>query len=179
MRSLELGYRGAFNFAGSLLEVDLSGFYDLHENLITATEVVVPLYGEANNLASESVGAIIRNDFQRFIIATNTESTINVYGFAVGFNTKLFNKLNFGGSYAFSDFKVNESENDIDFNPAFNTPKNSVKLHLNANNLVKNFGFGIDTRWHDFYLFQTSHLIKASFRAAILSSQVVINSWAT
>ena len=159
VQSIELGYRGAVDVGGNLLEFDVVGFYNTYKDFITATEVIVPLYGVIGGAtSSQTVSAISLSDFQRYQITTNAKSDINTYGFSAGFVTKLFGNFDFGANYAFADFNVDEVENDVDFEPAFNTPKHAVKVQFGNDKLFKNFGFATNIRWQDEYLYQTRFL---------------------
>ena len=197
VRSYELGYRGAIDLAGKLFEFDLVTYYSVYQDFITESEVVVPLYGNVNNLISEdtssldtsnlnetelstfnsnntfnSLTAITKREFQIFQIVTNARSKINAYGFSAGFNSRLSDKLNFSGSYAFSDYNLKRTADEIDFEPAFNTPKHSVKLQLSSDELYKHFGFGINLRWQDEFLYHTRFLNRMIDERFILDAQV-------
>lgn len=193
MRSYELGYRGAVNISGSLFEFDVVTYYSVLTDFITETEVVVPLYGDVENIVLESdaselsftdatatlsglnaINAISRQDFQRFQISTNANSNLVSYGASLGFNTKIFEKFDLSASYAFANFSIEESKDDdnLDFSPAFNTPKHSVKLQFGSEKLVKNFGFAINTRWQDKFLYQTRFLDREVSARFILDAQV-------
>ena len=200
VRSLEVGYRGAVDINNRLFEFDLGAFYNIHEDFITETEVVVPLYGDVNNpfqLASTdqfetvdpnsdintiidadaalslfSAAAVVSGDIQRFGIATNSSAKIKAYGFSAGFNTKLSDDINLGGSYAFSDFSIDETDDNLDFKPAFNTPKHTFKLQASTDNLFKNVGLGIDTRWQDAFLYQSRFVDKIIDARFIVDAQI-------
>jgi len=175
VKSFELGYRGAIDFTGNLLEFDLVGYYNLHEDFITSTEVVVPYSGNVNNIDAILLESLLEENFQRFIISTNAKSRINAFGFAAGFNTKVFGDFNLGGSYAFSDFTIDNTDNDIDFSPDFNTPKHTVKIQFGNSKLYKNLGFGIDTRWQSEYLYQTRFLDRTLPSTFIVDAQLNYN----
>ncbi len=181
VKSFELGYRGAVDI-GSLFEFDLVGFFNIHEDFITSTEVVVPFYGSVDNPASGSAQAIFLNDFQRYIINTNSKSEIQAYGFSAGFNTKVLGNFDLGASYAFSDFTF-DNVDDFTFKPGFNTPKHSVKLQFGHDRLFKNFGFAVNTRWQDEFLYQSRFLdrivedrfvVDAQMNYTIPSTKLVI-----
>ena len=174
VRSFELGYRGAIDLNSKLLEFDIVGYYNFHEDFITSTEVVVPLYGTVDDLLSGSGVAIASNDFQRFEISTNAKSTIKAFGYALGFNTKVFENFDLSGSYAFSDFSIDDND-DIDFDPAFNTPKHALKLQFGNEKLFENIGFAINTRWQDAFLYQTRFTEQTIPARFTLDTQVNYN----
>jgi outer membrane receptor protein involved in Fe transport len=177
VQSFELGYRGAVDLAGKLFEFDLVGYYNFHEDFITTKEVFAPLYGDVNNPTTpengpgtEALTAVVSNDVLRYILRTNTSSKIDTYGFAAGFSTKILGGFDFGGSYTFSDFKVDAET--IDFKPSFNTPKHQVKLQLGHERLFKNFGFGVNARWQDEFLYQSRFIDALVDDRLVLDAQL-------
>jgi outer membrane receptor protein involved in Fe transport len=177
VQSFELGYRGALDFSGKLFEFDVVGFYNFHEDFITTKEVLTPFYGDVNNPSTpdsspgtDASTAVQRNDMLRYILRTNTSSKIDTYGFAAGFSTKIFGGFDLGGSYTFSDFKV-DSEN-IDFKPSFNTPKHQIKLQFGNDRLYKNFGFAVNARWQDEFLYQSRFVDALIEERLVLDAQV-------
>ena len=175
VQSFELGYRGAVDLSGKLLEFDVVGFYNFHEDFITTKEVFTPLYGDVNNpttpdsaVGTEALTAVVRNDVLRYILRTNTTAKIDTYGFAAGFSTKVFGGFDFAANYAFSDFKVDSEE--LDFKPSFNTPKHTVKAQFGHDRLFKNFGFGVNARWQDEFLYQSR------FIDAIVDDRLIVDA---
>ncbi len=170
VQSFELGYRGALDIASKLFEFDLVGYYNLHNDFITSTNVVVPFYGDVNNPTSNAALAIANNDFQRYSITTNIDSEIQVFGFSAGFSTKIFGNFDLAGSYAFSDFNVDDTT--IDFKPFFNAPKHSVKAQFGNDRLFKNFGFSTNVRWQDEFLYQTRFVDRVLDSRFVLDAQL-------
>ncbi len=170
VRSFELGYRGALDVAGKLFEFDIVGYYNLHNDFISSTNVVVPFYGDVNDPTSNAALAIANNDFQRYSIVTNIDSELQVFGFSAGFSTKLFNNFDLSGSYAYSDFNVEDTA--IDFKPFFNTPKHSVKAQFGNDRLFKNFGFSTNVRWQDEFLYQTRFVDRVLDSRFVLDAQI-------
>ncbi|WP_442264765.1 carboxypeptidase-like regulatory domain-containing protein [Tenacibaculum sp. ZS6-P6] len=170
VQSFELGYRGALDVAGKLFEFDIVGYYNLHNDFITPTDVVVPFYGDVNNPTSNAALAIANNDFQRYSITTNIDSELQVFGFSAGFSTKLFGNFDLSTSYAFSDFTIEET--DIDFKPFFNAPKHAVKAQFGNDRLFKNFGFSTNVRWQDEFLYQTRFVDRVLDSRFVLDAQL-------
>ncbi len=171
VQSFEAGYRGAVNIGGKLFEFDMVGFYNFHKDFITSTDVVVPFEGTVDNPASGSVRSIALNDFQRYIINTNSESEIQAFGFSAGFNTKVVGNFELGASYAFSDFTI-ENKDAFSFKPFFNSPKHAVKVQFGNERLFKNIGFGVNARWQDAFLYQTRFIDRIVPARTVLDAQV-------
>ncbi len=169
VRSFEVGYRGATSIGSKLLEFDIVGFYNFHEDFITPIDVEVPLFGDVDDLSSGVVNAIASGNTQTFSITTNSESTIEAYGFTAGFNTKILGDFDLGASYAYSDFSI-ENNDAFTFKPFFNTPKHSVKAQFGHERLFKNFGFNTNLRWQDTFLYQTR------FANTILDARFVLDA---
>ncbi len=173
VRSFELGYRGATSLADNLLEFDIVGFYNFHEDFITTKDVFVPFYGTAGSSdvsARSAIRALQNQDFLRYVLRTNTKSKIDTYGFSAGFNTKLFKGFDIGLSYAFADFKSDGK--DPQFKEAFNTPKHKVKVQFGHDKLFKNFGFNINARWQDEFLYESFFVDGIVEARTVLDAQI-------
>ncbi|WP_162288542.1 TonB-dependent receptor [Tenacibaculum jejuense] len=176
VRSFELGYRGAVNLADNLFEFDIVGFYNLHTDFITTRDVFVPFYGTVNSTdvpagaPANGIDAIRNQDILRYVIRTNTDSEIDTYGFSAGFNTKVFNGFDLGASYAFADFKSDGK--DPEFKESFNTPKHKVKVQFGHSRLFKNFGFNINARWQDAFLYESFFIDAIVEERTVLDAQI-------
>lgn len=173
VESFELGYRGAFNISDNLFEVDIAGFYNIYENFLTHKSVVVPYYGDvdlpisANDLPGQ---AVLYSDSEEYILRTNTSAVINSYGLNVGFTTEIFGEFTLGANYAFSKFE--DDGTDIDFTPEYNTPENVVKISFGHDKLFTNFGFRVDARWQDEYLYQSVFIQDVIDARTVIDAQI-------
>ncbi len=146
----EAGYRGQLGkFA-----IDLSGYYNKYKNFISELSVVVPFYGDAGD-NSISLLAIGNGDFKGYQTYTNSEVDINSYGATIGVDTKIMGNFDLGVNYTYAEFDFNQAAYP-DFQPAFNTPKHKVKASFGNTELFKNFGFNVNYRWSDSFLWQAS-----------------------
>ena len=173
VRSFELGYRGATSLANNLLEFDIVGFYNFHEDFITTKDVLVPFYGTAGSSdvsTRSAIRALQNQDFLRYVLRTNTKSKIDTYGFSAGFNTKIFRGFDVGLSYAYADFKSDGK--DPQFKESFNTPKHKVKVQFGHDKLFKNFGFNINARWQDEFLYESFFIDGIVEARTVLDAQV-------
>ncbi len=169
LTAFELGYRGTFNLFGSVLEIDANGYYGKYENITTEKTVVHPLYGKVGT--SEAAEALRNRHISHVVIQTNSDVPLESYGGTIGTHIKLFKNFDFGLNYTYSDFKYDETK-DPEFQPRFNTPKNSVKVQFGNNHLFKNFGFNINVRWQDEFLWQSALLQDVIEERTVLDAQL-------
>lgn len=144
----ELGYKGIL---GKKMMVDVSGYYNQYTNFMTQTNVrnLIPAShrGVPVGLAGDG--------FTTFRAYTNDQSDIQSWGASIGVNYKLPKDFAVNGNYTFTDFQYQTSA--ANFEPGFNTPRHRFGLGLeNRNSLIKNFGFGLNYRWQDSFLWQSS-----------------------
>lgn len=146
----EVGYRGIVE----RVNIDLSVYYNQYEDFISNKTVLTPLYGQAGDNGL-SLLALQNGDYQAYQTYTNSTADINSYGASIGFNTKVWNGFNFGVNYTYAKLDFDEAS-DPGFETSFNTPEHKVKASLGHNELFKNFGFNVNWRWNDTYLWQSS-----------------------
>lgn len=166
--AFELGYRGVLDVEDSKVSIDLSGYYNTYEDFISNRNVLVPFYGQAGD-GSLSLLALQAGDFAAFSTYTNSAADVNSYGAAIAINTKIFDGINIGLNYTYAKFEFDESS-DPDFEPSFNTPEHKVKLQIGKEELFKNFGFNVNVRWQDDYLWQST------FQDAVIESRTVLDA---
>ncbi|CAM1334121.1 TonB-dependent receptor [Tenacibaculum aestuariivivum] len=172
--SYELGYRSIVNLSDTnVMELDVNGYYNQYDNFVATKNVIVPNYGEVINGVpnSDAQTAFSNEDFTRFSLNTNTLASVQSYGFGVGLNTKFFKTYNFGASYTLSKLIFNQGD-DKDFQAGFNTPEHQIKLMFGNANLFKNFGFNLNARWQNNFLWQSSFLTGNIDSRTILDAQV-------
>ncbi|MEA1785647.1 TonB-dependent receptor [Arenibacter sp. GZD96] len=146
----EVGYRAQLG----KVSIDLSGYYNEYTNFISNTFTVVPLYGTAGDNGL-SLLALQNGDFKAYQTYTNSKADINSYGATIGVDTKIMGNFDVGVNYTYADLDFDQSE-DPDFRTNFNTPKHKVKASFGNTALFKNFGFNVNYRWSDTYLWQAS-----------------------
>ena len=168
VKAFELGYRGVLDVEGAKVSVDLSGYYNSYEDFISTQNVLVPFYGQAGD-GGLSLLALASGDFKAFSTYTNSNADVNSYGAAIAINTKIFNGINVGLNYTYAKFEFDQSS-DPDFEPSFNTPEHNVKFQIGKQELFKNFGFNVNVRWQDEYLWQST------FQDAIIDSRTVLDA---
>jgi outer membrane receptor protein involved in Fe transport len=164
--ALELGYRGQI---GKVV-VDISGYYNDYEDFISQKIVLSPKYGQAGDGAL-SLLALQNLDFQPFNAYTNSLADITSYGVTAGIEARVLGNFDFGVNYTFSDFDFDQAS-DPDFQPQFNTPKHKVKASFGNTELFKNFGFNINYRWTDEFLWQNSFATGQIPSFSVLDAQI-------
>ena len=164
----ELGYRGKiFEFI-----IDASAYYTRYENFIANENVIVPLYGEVGD-NSLSLLALQNGDTKVYQTYTNTEAAVDAYGAAIDISTRLFKKVDVSANYTYAKQDFDQEANP-DFRTSFNTPMHKAKGSIRVNDILPNFGAGVNYRWSDEYFWQATFAdgIVPSF--SVLDAQVNI-----
>ncbi|MEI7831308.1 MAG: TonB-dependent receptor [Prolixibacteraceae bacterium] len=168
----EIGYRGAI---GSF-SIDLNSYYNKYNGFIGPKTVVVPLYGKADlsdiNSVVKQPNALIAlssGDYKAFQVYTNTDADIRSYGIGAGLSTRIFIDYNVNVNYTWSKYTFEQST-DPDYKAAFNTPEHKIKASIGNPAVFKNFGFNVNLRWNNDYLWESS------FQSAIVPSSTVVDS---
>ncbi len=164
--ALELGYRGQI---GKVV-IDVSGYYNDYEDFISQKIVLAPKYGQAGDGAL-SLLALQNGDFQPFNAYTNSLADITSYGVTAGVEAKVLGNFDLGVNYTFADFDFDQAS-DPDFQPQFNTPKHKIKASFGNTALFENFGFNINYRWSDEFLWQNSFATGQIPSYSVLDAQV-------
>ncbi|MCT4699959.1 TonB-dependent receptor [Tenacibaculum haliotis] len=166
--SYELGYRSIVNITDTnILELDVNGYYNQYENFVATKNVIVPNYG--NTILTGPLGSPV--DATEFALNSNTTADVQSYGIGIGLNTKLFRTFNFGANYTLSKL-VFDQEEDVEFEPGFNTPEHQVKVMFGNENLFNNFGFNVNARWQNEFLWQSGFLSGNVDSRTVLDAQI-------
>lgn len=166
--AFEVGYRGIVDVSDAKVSIDMSAYYNSYEDFISSKNVIVPLYGQAGD-GGLSLLALQNRDTRVFAAYTNSAAEINSYGAAIAIGTKIFNGFNLDFNYTYAKFDFDEST-DPDFEPSFNTPEHKFKLQFGHPELFKNFGFNVNFRWQDDFLWQST------FHDAIIDARTVLDA---
>lgn len=158
----DVGYRGRI----AKVDVDLNVYYNSYEGFISQEIVITP--NDGSTADATGIQDLINGNTTAFQTYTNSSADVSSYGANIGLNTKLFG-FDLGASYTYAKLDFNQAE-DPDFSVGFNTPEHKVKFSLGHNNLFENFGFNINARWQDEFLWQ------ASIANALVSERTVIDA---
>ena len=168
--AFEIGYRGLVTTGDSRITVDFSTYFNAYQDFISSKNVIVPFYGTVGD-NSLSLLALQNGDFKAFQVYTNSTADINSYGASLGLNTKVFKNFDLGLSYTFSKFEFDQAT-DPDFEAGFNTPEHKVKIQFGNTQLFENFGFNINARWQDEYLWESTFLDATIEGRTVIDAQI-------
>ncbi|MHB1148576.1 MAG: TonB-dependent receptor [Lutibacter sp.] len=160
----EVGYRAGFG----RLSIDMSAYYNDYQDFMGVKTVVVPFYGTVGDNAL-SLLALQNGDVKPFQVYTNSPADISSYGATIGVDTKLLGNYSFGVNYTFSKFEFDQAS-DPDYEASFNTPEHKVKVSFGNTDLFENFGFNINYRWSDEYLWEST------FANAMVDARSVVDA---
>ncbi|MEM9916941.1 MAG: TonB-dependent receptor [Bacteroidota bacterium] len=147
VRTFEIGYRTIFNN----LYLDASYYYNIYDQFLGFR---VGLNVDFNELGLPSDVEVLR-------ASANAASQVTTQGFAIGLNYYFGKVYQLSGNYTWS--KLN-TETDDEIIPAFNTPEHKFNLSFSGRNVPislgglqsDNFGFNINYKWIDGFLFEGS-----------------------
>lgn len=150
----EIGYRGLQKIGESRFTIDLSVYYNVYEDFISAKDVRVVL---DKNLTGTNLANALnsRGDYREFTTFTNSTADINSYGASIGVNTKIFGGFDLGVNYTYAKFDFDQAS-DPDFEAGFNTPENKVKLQFGKTDVFENLGFNVNVRWQDEFYWEST-----------------------
>ncbi|MBJ6367545.1 TonB-dependent receptor [Snuella sedimenti] len=161
--AFDVGYRGKLG----IFTVDFNAYYSTYNNFIAEKLVVTPKTGSVND--ATGVLDVAGGNVQIFNVFTNSSADVNSYGGVVGLSTKIAKDYDFGVNYTYAKLDFDQAS-DPDFSAGFNTPEHKIKVSLGNSQLFKNFGFNINARWSDEYLWQ------ASIANAVIPSRTVVDA---
>jgi hypothetical protein len=166
----EVGYRGLQKIGESRFTIDLSVYYNVYQDFISAKDVRVVL--DKSLTGSDLARALnTRGNYREFTTYTNSKADINSYGASIGVNTKVFGGFDFGVNYTYAKFDFDQAS-DPDFEAGFNTPENKVKLEFGKTDLFKNFGFNVNARWQDEFFWESTFVDGLIEARTVIDAQV-------
>ena len=147
--AFDVGYRGKLG----PFTTDVNVYYNMYNDFLAEQYVVTPNNGSVTD--ASGVADIATGNYRVFVVNTNSRADINSWGAGVGLSTKVAKDFDLGLNYTYAHLDFDQST-DPDFSAGFNTPEHKVKLSLGNENLFENFGFNVNARWSDKYLWQAS-----------------------
>ncbi len=177
--AFEVGYRGVIKG----VTIDVNAYYNKYKDFIASENAVTPLYGNVNlsdvaDLTPLGGGptpialiALSNSDFKGIAFDSNSDADISSYGLGLGVSTKVLDGFNLGFNYSYAKFKEKGASNE-DFEAGFNTPEHKVKVQFGKTNLFKNFGFNVNFRWQDSFLWESSYYDAMIDARSVLDAQV-------
>ncbi len=157
VQAFELGYRSVIK---NDLSIDINGYYNIYNDFLNQSRVITPYYGTVGNDASNpdvarTFAAIQFGDTRVYQVYNNSKTQVTSVGFGIGVSKKVYKDFEVGINYNYADFDFDQAE-DPSFIPGFNTPKHRVKGSIGNPNAFRNFGFNVNVRWSNEYLWQSS-----------------------
>ena len=147
--SFDLGYRG---FVGKVT-FDINGYYNKYRDFISNAVLVTPIDGTTGD--ASGIIDLATGNTDVFQVYTNSKAEISSFGLNVGVNTKIFEKFDLGVIYQYANYDFDQAS-DPNFRASFNTPEHQFKASFGSANLFENFGFNINYRWRDSFLYQAT-----------------------
>ncbi|PVW14243.1 TonB-dependent receptor [Marixanthomonas spongiae] len=161
--AFDVGYRGQL---GKIF-MDINAYYNIYDGFISSKLVVTPKSGSAFD--ASGIMDLATGNVDVFQLYTNSEAEVSSYGLVAGLSTNFAENYRVGLSYTYAKFDFDQAS-DPDFRAAFNTPEHQVKLSFGNPEVFKNFGFKINARWSDEYLWESS------IANAIIDSRTVLDA---
>ncbi|WP_333876267.1 TonB-dependent receptor [Flavobacterium sp.] len=157
VKAFELGYKSVLENG---LAVDINGYYNMYNDFMSTSRVISPYYGTVGTDSSDSnvqlsYAALANGDRRVYQVYSNSATDITSLGFGIGLSKKVYKDFELGINYNHAQFEFDQDK-DPSFIAGFNTPKHRVKASLVNDKLFKNFGFAVNGRWSDEYLWQSS-----------------------
>ena len=171
VQAFEVGYRSVIK---NDLSVDVSAYYNIYNDFLNQSRVISPYYGTVGNDPgnpdnARSFAAIANGDIRTYQVYNNSKTQVSSIGFGVGVSKKVYRDFEVGVNYNYADLDFDQDE-DPSFIPGFNTPKHRIKGSFGNPKAFKNFGFNVNVRWTDEYLYQ------ASFGDGIVPENTVLDA---
>ncbi len=161
--AFEVGYRGLIPAGKNRITVDLSVYFNEYEDFIANENVLVRGTDNALKVAQ---------------VYTNSDADVSSYGATIGLNTKIFNGFDLGLNYTYAKFDFDQAANPA-FEAGFNTPENKFKVQFGKTDLFKNFGFNVNFRWQDEFLWESTFVDAMIEERTVLDAQInySVPSW--
>jgi hypothetical protein len=134
--------------------IDVNLYYNTYKDFISNETVLVPFYGEVGDNAL-SLLALQQGDFKAYQTYTNSSADVKSYGGTFGLGTKVFGNFDLDANYTYSKEDFDQASAP-DFRTSFNTPNHKVKISFGNTEVFTNFGFNLNYRWSDTYLWQST-----------------------
>jgi iron complex outermembrane recepter protein len=149
VKTLEIGYR---NTLFNKLYIDATYYYSFYKNFIGYNLGVDATFNSVNGLPV---------NLQAYRVAANARDRVTTQGFSIGLTYYFATYFALGGNYSYNKLNTVSSDPII---PAFNTPLNKFNLSFSGRDiplkigglLLPDFGFSINYKWIEGYLFTGS-----------------------
>jgi iron complex outermembrane receptor protein len=143
LKSWEIGYKAIIS---QNLLVDLNGYYTTYKNFIGGDRYVLknPTTHQGNLVPAGTV-------YSPYV---NFPEAVTSWGIGLALTYSLPKGYSINGNYNYATFNDNREENS-QFRAGFNTPNNKFNIGLSNRKVTKNFGFNVNYRWQQTFLWQS------------------------
>ncbi|RSK47212.1 TonB-dependent receptor [Hymenobacter rigui] len=158
INSIELGYKAALLPGGRLL-ADVDFYSNTYRDFIAQVEAYVPLdatgqpLNSGTDLSAVATALSARAGQARYRLWTNSRSRVYNYGGSLGLRYEVAGGYLAGASATYARLRRTESGDGLE--DGFNTPRWAANVSLGNENVVNNFGFGLNYHWQQRYYSQT------------------------
>ncbi len=147
VKTFEVGYR---TILWNKIYVDAGYYYSIYNDFLGFNIGLTAEFDENSALNLPS-------NVQAFRYAANSVNQVTTQGFSIGTSYYFADYFQVSGNYSFN--KLN-SDIDDPIIPAFNTPEHKFNIGLSGRDIIfggiKNFGFSINYKWQEGFLFEGS-----------------------
>lgn len=158
INAFEVGYRSVL--FDNKLAIDADAYFNVYSGFLGQVEVSVPKDATGNQVAVGTDAAALaalranrdaRQD--RYRVYTNSRQDYRSYGSTLGLTYNFYQKFTLAGNVNYNALSAN-SQTDV-FVTGFNTPKWATNLSFGNREIVRNFGFNVNWRWQDSFLWES------------------------
>lgn len=142
LTTYEIGYKGQVD----KLFVDLNGYYNEYQDFIGG-QIVAVKAGTSHQGVAVPAGSL-------YSLYANIDEKITSWGIGLGASYDLFRGYTLNGNYNYAT--IDENSNDEN-RASFNTPNHKFNIGLSNRKVTKDFGFSINYRWQDTFLWESSY----------------------
>lgn len=144
LQSFELGYKAIIS---NKFFIDLNGYYTTYKDFIGGENFVLKYPTEHQNQP------LLPGEV--FSPYANLQEDVTSLGIGLGMSYTLSGGFQLAGNYNYATFDDNRGP-DSQFRAGFNTPENKFNVGVGKNiTKTKNFGFNVNYRWQDEFLWQS------------------------
>ena len=160
LKAFEIGYKGIIF---DKLMLDINSYYSIYNDFIGA-EIIASKFPTSQRGNPINPGSL----FSPYL---NSTSEVTSLGVGIGFTYNIFRGYNLYGNYNYATFDI-DSNADSDFRAGFNTPQNKFSIGFSSRKVFNNFGFNVNFRWQEGFLWESSFGIWNVPEFGVLDAQV-------
>jgi outer membrane receptor protein involved in Fe transport len=143
LKSWEIGYKSIIS---QNLLIDLNGYYTIYKNFIGGDRYALknPTTHQGNLVPAGTI-------YSPYV---NFPEDVTSWGIGLALTYSLPKGYSINGNYNYATFNDNREANS-QFRAGFNTPNNKFNVGLSNRKVTKNFGFNVNYRWQQTFLWQS------------------------